>query len=276
MILSSSVIRPVGLALGGGAARGIAHIGVLRAVEELEIRPSYMAGTSAGAIAACLWAGGMSSRQIESWLRSFRWRSVIRPRVSRRGLFTMGPLDEMLSQTIGSTKFEDLEIPLAVVATSIITGEPVVFTAGPLAPALAASCCVPGIFAPVPVHGDLLVDGGFVANTPMAEVRALGARAVIAVDLGSPYGPSGEEPSDMLEIILISQGIMERRLENQLLRNADLVIAPDLSRFSMVRADRISERVAAGYCAARDALASWGENDQRSGIRTPSPNKPRK
>ncbi len=247
-----------GLALGGGAALGIAHIGVLAALRERGLDINCVAGTSAGAIAGCLFAAGMDPTEMERWVRSAPWKQLLKFHPSRRGLASISGLDPLLQDAIGASDFEQLPLPLTVVATSLLTGEPVLMRSGQLADALAASCSVPGIFNPVRYGDDLLVDGGLVANVPVAATRGMGARRVIAVDLGLGYAPAGEEPAEVFETIMTSLFIMHRASDSTHLKDADLVIAPDLAGFSPLRPDRIGERIAAGHRAALAALDEHG------------------
>src|SRR6185369_4152300 len=177
----------IGLALSGGAARGMAHAGVLRALVENGIPIDCIAGTSAGSIVGGAFAAGMSIDEIADLGRKLRWRHVGRITVSRFGVQTNARLEKFMRARLPITKFEDLPMPFAAVATDLKTGEAVVMKdEGDVPFAIRASCTIPGLYVPVPDReGRQLVDGGLVAVIPSAVTRALGADIVISVDVNS-------------------------------------------------------------------------------------------
>src|ERR1700675_1517637 len=176
--------RPgVALALGGGFARGFAHLGVLQVLEENHIAISHIAGTSVGSILGAAYASGAPLARIMATCRTLRFRDIARWRVSRLGLASNHRLGDLIEHVFEARQFEELQIPLAVVATDLANGEPVVFTHGNLCEAIRASCAFPGLFEPVQIGTRCLADGGLVAQVPTRAARELGARHVLAVSV---------------------------------------------------------------------------------------------
>lgn len=180
--------KRVGLALGGGAARGFAHVGVIRLLEQEGIPIDCVAGTSAGSLVGAAYAAGFQPQDLLNMALGLRWRDLARFAWSRRGLVSFEKLERWLIDTLGDLAFADLQIPYAAVAADMATGEQVVLKTGRLARAVRASCSVPGIVIPAEIDGRLLSDGGVINNLPISVVRQLGADVVIAVGLGAPPG----------------------------------------------------------------------------------------
>src|SRR5438270_7207755 len=200
----NKIDRPrVGLALSGGVARGLAHIGVLRVLEEQNIPIDYIAGTSAGALVAAAFAAGMTIDEISEIGRILRWRDVGRVTLSRLGVQSNARLEEFVRARLPVKRFKELRIPLAIVATDLKTGSAVIISEGDVAFAIRASCALPGWYVPVTdEHGRQLVDGGLVANIPTAAVRSLGADIVIAVDVNSEGANFISTPHSIIGVIL--------------------------------------------------------------------------
>ncbi len=255
--------RPVGLALSGGATLGAAHVGVLRALQEAEVGIDRLAGTSIGAVAATLYAFGTPIDDIEEIALDMTWLSISSFRPSRLGLLDNHRLGDVLADAIGHPDFEDAPIPLGVVATDIGSGERVVFTSGPVVPAVLASACMPGIFQPVEHAGRMLVDGGLVENLPGSVVRALGARTVIGADLNSRR--SYQNPDDLIDVVLNATDIaINNATRLQSTDAIDLHIAPRLSSYGRFRSGRGAQLIEEGHQAARQALADWhGQHIER-------------
>src|ERR1044071_8148644 len=175
----------VGLALSGGAARGIAHVGVLRALVENEIPIDAIAGASAGALIGGCYASGLPLERLEEMAATFRWRHTQRPSFSGLGLQSNARIEKFLRAQLPVTRFEDLKIPFAAMVTDLIKGELIVMRdRGDLPFAIRASCAIPFFMAPVEDdQGRLLIDGGIVQNLPISQTRALGADIVVAVDV---------------------------------------------------------------------------------------------
>lgn len=239
--------RSIGLALGGGAARGLAHIGVLKALEEMGIKPSYIAGTSSGSIIGALYAAGVNVDEMTTAAHETAWRNLVRPVVPRRSLVSADRMKAYLEQLLGNRTFAQLNIPFAAVAVDLISGEKVVLQEGSVAEAVVASCSIPGIFPPVEWQDHLLVDGGVLENVPYATVRAMGAERIIAVDLYAHRG-TAFEPSGIFAIIMRSFEIM-RTYHSFAEDGSHVCIAPDLRGESLVDLHKPDQYIESGYQA---------------------------
>ncbi|HEY8468812.1 MAG TPA: patatin-like phospholipase family protein [Longimicrobiales bacterium] len=243
----------LGLALGGGAAHGVAHVGVLEVFEQAGIRPDLIVGTSAGALVGVLAAGGLSAARVAEWAHRMRWSMLARPVMCRSGLMSNDRLGRFVREALPHRTFEELPIPFACVATDVATFEPVLLRHGDLASAVRASCAMPGIIAPVERDGRLLIDGGVVDNVPAAVVRALGADVVIAVDVNRSYRRTAP-PSNMFSIIAQSYFALGRAADRHVAEGADVLIAPDVGDIGLDELHRAAELIHAGEVAARAAL----------------------
>ncbi len=295
--------RPkIGLALGGGGARGGAHIGVLQMLDELRVPVDYIAGTSMGSIVGGLMAVGMSTTELEEVLLAADWDDLFDDATPREdtpfrrkadddlGLYGpklgIGKGDELLpggavagqkiiylfesltTQRIQTKDFDQLPIPFRAVAADIITGDMVIMHHGDVSIAMRSSMSVPGAFDPVPFEGRLLVDGGIVRNLPADVVRDMGADVVIAVNVGTPLTPE-EELTNLVTIVgqlnkLLIVGNTERQIES--LAPQDILITPELGdEISSAGFDEIEEAIPIGYAGAeavRDRLAALSVSEQ--------------
>jgi len=250
--LAEPELRPrVGVALGGGFARGIAHLGVLRVLDEEKIPIDYLAGTSAGAMLAASFATGHPIPEIVAQAKATRFRDFGQWKLSWMGLASNQKLEHYPRKYLGVTTFEQLRIPLAIAATDLATGEPVYFTQGPLGPALRASCAYPGMFMPVEHEGRLLVDGFLAAPVPVDALKNMGADVVIAVFLEAA---SDRKPSSIVDVIGLSFAILQRHADREWRRKADIVIEPIVRDFLWDDFDKTPELIASGEAAARAAL----------------------
>jgi len=244
----------IGLALSGGATLGAAHIGVLKVLEREGIKPSFVAGTSAGALVGAAYCVGIPINQISDMFKKMSWPNLLKPSLIRSlSFFDTSPMEEFLRKNVGDCKFEDLKIPFAVIACDIMTGERIVINEGPLAPAARASASIPGLFSPVELNGRLLVDGGVVDNFPVEELRPMGANYIIGVDL-SKGKVSGRRPSNPFEIFMDTITIMQSRGAVADSSLCDCYIHPDtkpFSKWSFSEAEKIEN---AGKIAAEAAL----------------------
>ncbi len=242
--------RPrIGLALSGGAARGMAHVGVLRALVEHEIPIDCIAGSSAGALVGGTLASGLPLDQIESICKRLRWRDLGRMTMSRVGIQSNLRLEQYLRDRLPVTRFEDLAIPLAAVATDLHSGEAVVMRdTGDVPFAIRASCAIPGWYVPVVDEaGRQLVDGGLVANVPSDVARSLGADIVIAVDVNAE-GATFLGPSlSIIGVLLQSMLLVQRTASLYQLQAADLVIKPPVGHIRWDEMGRADELMTAGY-----------------------------
>lgn len=236
----------VGLALSGAVARGPAHVGALAALEQGGVPIDCLAGTSAGAIVAALYCAGMRLDQVYGYLARMSWWLFARPVWPRRGLFSFAPLERWLAGLIGEVTFDQLQRPLAVVATDLSLGEPVVLTQGQVARAVHASCAVPGFVEPVEHEGRWLFDGGSSNNLPGKAVRSLGADYVIGVDLFRPHIRPGLGP------FAFSLAAMENfvRRSGGGLDACDALIVPDLAGATYLRFSQRERFVELGRKAA--------------------------
>lgn len=244
--------RPtIGLALSGGAARGMAHVGVLRALAENRIPIDYVAGTSAGSLVGGAWASGMSVDQIEELGRKMRWRDVGRVTVSRLGVQSNERLEQYLRERLPITRFEDLPVPFAAVATELKSGAAVVMRdRGDLPFAIRASCAIPGWYVPVAdEHGRQLVDGGLVAVIPSSIARSLGADLVIAVDVNAEGAKFIGPPNSVIGIVLHSMMVVQKTASQYQLSLSDFVIKPKVGHIRWDEMGRADELIAAGYAA---------------------------
>ena len=243
---------PPGLALGGGPPRGIAHIGVLQVLEENGVKIDRIAGTSAGSVIAAAVASGVSPSELAQTAGGARLSDMGRWTLSRMGLASNARLDVFLRKLLRETEFERMRIPLQVVATNLRTGEPRVFSTGPVLPAIRASCAYPLMYQPVRIGDDWYVDGGVVCDVPVAPLRWAGAGRIIAVELGSqlPETP----PSNMLEVLSTSLAIAALRHAEDWRAMADVLIQPRVRDFAHDDFDHAEALIAAGRRAAEAAL----------------------
>lgn len=260
--------RHVGLALGGGAARGFAHIGVLEVFEEAKIPIDMVAGCSCGAIIGALYAAGISARQQHDLIRDLRWNHISTLSLLPRGFsslhfslkgFPLGMLDldkliSWLQGVMGEVnRFEQLRLPFAAVATDIVSDELVIMNDGPIGPAVRASCSVPGVFTPYRRDNRLLVDGGVIANLPVDVVRQMGAEYVIGVDLLPAPGLHQREPENIVEVSFTSIYALMRANQGYS-EQADCTITPKIEQFSLMDLTAAEGLIAAGRAAAEEHL----------------------
>jgi NTE family protein len=245
----NSVYPRIGLALSGGAARGMAHVGVLRALVENDIRIDCIAGTSAGSIVGGAFAAGMSVEEIAEFGRTLRWRDIGRVTMSRLGIQSNERLEQYMRARMPVTRFEELQIPFAVVATELKTGAAVVMRdEGDVPFAIRASCTIPGWYVPVEdPNGRQLVDGGLVAVIPSTMARALGADIVIAVDVNSAgatfIGPMGS----MIGVLFHSMMVVQKTASHYQREMSDLVITPKVGHIRWDEMGRAEELMNLGY-----------------------------
>lgn len=222
--------KKVGLALGGGAVRGFAHVGALVELEKAHIPVSYVAGTSVGSIIGALYVAGVPLPVIRELATQMNWGYFARPTLSREGLVSFDKLEKWLIHMIGDLHFADLDTPFAVSTIDMESGEEVIINSGPLARAVRASCSVPGFVTPVWHNGRLLGDGGIVNNVPVSVVRQMGADYVIAIDVF-------QESSSRRLLGPLNRGLeaIEILVRGTGWRSADCTITPQLSGKTYVR-----------------------------------------
>ena len=237
----------IGLALGGGGARGIGHIGVLKAFEELGIKFDYVAGTSAGSIVGALYAQGKSSKEVEELCKNMKKKDMMRGMIPFIKPANTEKLEEQLNKAFGDiTVFSEMKIPLQVVCTDLKTGKEIDFDHGNVAKVVSASCAVPGIFTPV-VYDDMhLIDGGLRNNVPADVVKKMGANVVFAVDINHLRG-TGTESLSTISVLSSTIGIMMQSKVDNVMESADLIFEPALETFSPLKLEGIDEMIKIGY-----------------------------
>ena len=251
----------VGLALGGGGAKGVAHIGVLKALEDAKVRPDFIAGTSVGAMVAAMYAFNVSIDTITNIARDLTLSQITTFKLNKTGFCTSDPLKEILAEYLGEANIEDASIPLAIVATDLKKGEEVIFTHGPLADAVCASASIPGVYIPMKMGERTLVDGGIVQSVPVGAVKDMGAGVIIASQLGG-VGVY-EEPKNVLDVMRNAFDIALSRRTREEVKEAELVIAMDLRDFSIAdNTERYDELFTIGYDTATKELnkMAWYRN----------------
>jgi NTE family protein len=254
----------IGLALGGGFARGIVHVGVLKALEEEGIQVSCVAGTSVGALIGAAYCSGVSPAELVQIAARVRFKDLARWTVSRLGFATNLRMITFLNKILKVHTFEELEIPLAVTATDFASGEGVVFRSGPLNDAVRASCAYPGVFLPVKVNGRLLVDGMLAHSLPTKPVRDMGADRVLAVSLRSRWA-SNDGPRHIFDVIGQCFSIAQDMNCANARDCADLVIDPDVTGFRYDAFERSADLVEIGETATRAVLPEirkWLETEK--------------
>jgi len=245
--------RPrVGLALSGGFARGIAHIGVLKVFKEHHIPVDCIAGTSVGALIGAAYAAGTSLEEMEKQAALTVFTDFGRWKLSRLGLASNQKLDEFLARFTKCTKFEELRIPLAVAATELGAGKTKYFTSGDLRLAIRASCAYPGLFVPLELEGSLLVDGFVTDPLPVEGARLLGADVVIGVYLSTVSDQS--KPTNVIDVLGRTFSIVQQASEQSWRRMANVVIEPDIAGFAWDAFAKSADMIAAGEEATRALL----------------------
>jgi NTE family protein len=245
--------KKIGLALGGGAARGLAHIGVLKVLEEEQVGVYCVAGTSAGSLIGSLYCAGLSWQTIKDTARDIDWGDLVSPTWPTLGIVSPEKLEKTLNRLLRGRRFEDLDIPFRAVAVDIASGEEVVLQSGSVAKAVRASCSIPGIFEPTEVEGRLLVDGGLVNDVPTDVVGDMGAERVIGVDLNADRIVP-KRPENLIEIFYRSLNILIYNSTQRASRVADVMVAPRLEGFAYHDLGRLDELIAKGEKAMRDRI----------------------
>ncbi|SFR95842.1 NTE family protein [Dyella sp. OK004] len=249
------VAKPrIGLALGGGAAKGFAHIGVIKMLEANGIHPDVVAGTSAGSVVGALYASGMDPFQMQEQafaLDESKIRDV--SLFSGSGGLVQGQkLQDYVNQLVGNRSMEKLKLPFAAVSTQLEDGHRTVFVRGNTGQAVRASSSIPGVFQPVEISGKHYVDGGVVSPVPVDAARQLGADFVIAVDISSKA--SGSNPNGMLGVVGQSISIMGQKLGEQELARADAVIRPKVNQIGATDFEQKNQAILEGERAAMAAM----------------------
>lgn len=265
--------RPrIGLALGGGFARGIAHVGVLRALDDYGIPVDVIAGTSVGALIAAAYASGSTTYDMERQGSATRFRDFGRWTISRMGMASNERLEEFLRKFTVLHRFEDMKIPLGIVATDLLTGQSAYFTKGEIGPALRASCAYPGLFLPLEIEDRVVVDGFLTEQVPAVCTRKMGAEVVISVNLEP--GLLHTRPRNTIEVISRSFSILQTTAQQPWRDETDVLIEPDVHDILWDEFVKTPELVAAGFAATKAALPKIHDAIARRHRASPDSNAP--
>lgn len=255
----------IGLALGSGGARGFAHLGVLKVLTDANIPIDYIAGSSMGALIGSFYCSGHSMEHLYKLATTFRRKYYLDFSVPKMGFISGKKIKEFIKLFTHGKKIEELNIPLAIVATDLLTGEKVIFREGLLPEAVRASISIPGIFIPERIEGRLLVDGGVVDRVPVSVVKEMGADIVIAVDCA--HFKENTEITSIFDVIMQSIDIMQDELVRQRAINTDILLRPRVEHYSARAFKDIEEIIKIGEQETLQSLSSitnaidkWKEN----------------
>ena len=254
----------IGLALSGGTAKSVTHVGVVKALVEAGVPISCIAGTSGGSIVGAMFASGMPISTMESVAKAMSWRKLVSIRLTRLGFISSERIAEFVTETIGDLRFEDLNLPTAVVATNLVTGNKQVFRSGSVAQAVRASCSIPQIYLPVEIENEYYVDGGLSEYLPIETLLDMGAEFTIGSHL-APVDPTYRRPHHILQLVVQVTGLMARK--NLVVSDnfVDVKIHPNLDAYSGFDFDSAGEMIEIGYHAAQRALERLHEVWERKG-----------
>ena len=248
------VARPprIGLALGGGAARGFAHIGVIQVLEEAGISPQLVVGTSAGSLVAALYASGKTGAELSAVALGMDESALTDWSFPGRGVIRGEALARYVREQTGGQSIEKMKLPLGIVATDLDSGQPILFQRGDPGVAVRASSAVPAVFQPVKIGEREYVDGGLVSPVPVRFARQMGAELVLAVDISSP--PEGQATGDAMRLLLQTFAIMGKSINHFELSDADVVLRPRLNGVGSADFTARQRAIGAGREAALAAL----------------------
>jgi NTE family protein len=255
----------IGLALSGGTAKSVAHIGVLKAFEEEGIDIDFMSGTSGGSVVAALYAGGKSVREIEHLAGGMQWWQLAGLTLPRLGFLSGDKISEFIIDQIGDVEFGDLRIPLVIVATDLTGNSKMVFSEGRIALACQASSSIPQIYSPVEIQGHSIVDGGLIEYLPVESLSTLGEMFRIGVNIGRTSAQSRRKPKHVLEVIMQVTAFVAQFNAEISEKSADFVICPDLSRYNPFALHKAPEMIEIGYETALKAMPDLKGAIQRHG-----------
>lgn len=242
----------IGIALGGGAAKGFAHIGVIKMLEANGFKPEVVSGTSAGSVVGALYASGMDAFQMQKHAVALDEASIRDVSLFSGGLVKGQKLQDYVNRMVGNRSFEKMHKPFAAVSTRLETGDRTVFNRGNVGQAVRASCSIPGVFEPVKIGEFYYVDGGVVSPVPVDAARQLGADFVIAVDISTRT--TGKTPENLLGVVNQSITIMGQKLGEQELSRADIVIRPRVNDIGPAEFEQRNRAIMEGEKAALAAM----------------------
>lgn len=244
--------RKIGLALGGGGARGFALIGAVRAFEEANIKFDYISGTSIGSVVGAMLAFGVTSQEMQDIATKIRVKDI------RKNVIPFMPsstenIEKIITQTVGDINIENLKTPFCAVAVDMISGNEVDITKGRLCKALAGSCAVPTVFNAVEFEDKLLFDGGLQNTIPADVLRKLGCDAVVSIDINSTRG-NGTDSKKYFDLLMASVRVMMKSNAIKGYLNSDIIVKPDLKRFSASKTTGMLEMIEEGYNATKKMI----------------------
>lgn len=244
---------PIGLALSGGTARSVTHVGVIKALLEAGISFDYIAGTSGGSIVGAMLASGRTIPELEELAMNMSWKKLASIKITKLGFVSSKRIEALMQEFLGDVTFADLEIPFVVTTTNLTTGQPYLFNQGKIARAIRASCSIPHIFLPVEIDGTYYVDGGLSQYLPVESARHLGKQFTIAVHLGS-RDEVYHRPAHLLQLIMQLNNLIARQNYQVSEKKADFIIRPDVSPFSAFDFANTPDLMEVGYNAAKQQV----------------------
>lgn len=244
--------KKIGLALGGGGARGFTHLGVLKAFEENGIKFDYVAGTSVGSLVGAFLCAGFSADQVIDFAKTLKFKDIKKNKITFVPSSTEG-IENVIKQNLGDINFKDLKTPFCAVAVDIKSGKEVNIKSGNLSKAVAGSCAVPGVFNPVDFGNFRLMDGGLQNTIPSDVVKAMGADVVIAIDV-NPNRGFGTDSTKYLDIIMASIRILMKSNAVKGKLYADIILEPDTKKFKSTKLEGASEMIQLGYDCAMEKM----------------------
>ncbi|GJM43865.1 MAG: hypothetical protein DHS20C21_07070 [Gemmatimonadota bacterium] len=244
----------VGVALSGGVAKVVAHVGILRAFEEAGIEIDAVTATSGGSIIGAFYCAGTPIDEMEALAEELSWKKLTRVTIPRLGLLSNEKLERFVNDRLPAKRFEDLKKPLAVVTADLTTGRKAVFTSGPLGPPIRASCSIPQLFPPVSIDGNLIVDGGLVEYLPIQTLEQFHCDVRIGVNLGGVRNWHMKDPKNFFEVALRVIGFVSQRNARVSEGLADHVVRPNLAEFGPYDLDRAADLIRVGYEAGKRSV----------------------
>lgn len=254
----------VGLALSGGTAKAVTHVGVIKALIEENISIDYIAGTSGGSIVGAMYASGMPLSTLEGIAMTMSWRKLVSIKLTKLGFISSERIEDFVKELIGDIGFDDLVVPYSVVATNLITGVKRAFNSGPVARAVRASCSIPQIYLPVEIDGEYYVDGGLAEYLPVETAIGMGCEFTIASHLG-PVNESYRRPHHILQLVIQVTGLMARKNYVISKQKADFLIHPNLDRFGSFDFDNSDKMIELGYNTTKAQIAELRSVWQQKG-----------
>jgi NTE family protein len=245
--------KKISLVLGAGSARGLAHIGVIQVLEENNVPIDCIVGSSMGAMVGGVYACGVDMKMLGRMLQHMDMNILFDLKIPRIGFIAGNKISDFLNLLTKKKRFEDLELPLAMVATDLISGQEVVMREGSIAEAIRASISIPGVFCPVKREGMVLVDGAVLNRLPVETAHNLGASSIVAVDVS--FSESKQViVNNAMDVIMTSLDLMQKQQFDLIYDKADILIQPEVGNFSPRDFNRVGDLIALGRKAAEDKI----------------------